>query len=609
MLTVSTNTLCKNLSLSRQALYDRAAQEGWMQVKGRWLIESLPKDLQIRLMAGSGKPERPSKPILLKAATEKSREEARLRAALISLYQSMDMKVEEFVSAYNALEVSRPIHEKLGPVSVATFYRWLKAFREAGADGIVPKWGATPKGSSSLSDLEKSYLEHWYLSPERRTVSHCWRLLREALPSSRATYSACLRHLQSLPKPVVDFYRLGKRKFEALYQPYIDREPELYQPMEQVVSDHHNFDFLVIREGKIFRPWVTVFQDYRSSKILGFCPSIYPSSLSILVALYQMVVQYGVPDLLHVDNGKDYRSRILSGDTWKVRTVKEGGIEEEELVSIQGSCALLGMEVVFCRPYHGQSKGRTERTFGTFCEYFSKNTGTYVGSNTVSRPEDTALFYRKLHRQAKRTDLYRWEDFVLGLEAFVRWWNGNWRGTGKGMEGRTPDEVFASGSRPLKRVDPETIALALTKPYVRRVQKNGVRVAGIDYWAEELFRYARQEVLVRVSLANPEEAIIQDPKGRYLCTARADWFAETRDLAEDNRRVSEARNANLRFIRQYGEKLPSAPQIPFLPEASRELPLAAGAEHQNRSIEPTKKREQPALEGRIKTNLKNPLDL
>ncbi len=603
MLTVSTKTICKKISLSRSALYERAEKEGWIQAQGRWVVGSLPKDIQIRLVAGTSQPDQESKPVLFKTATEKSREEARLRAALLSLYHSTGLAAEEFLLAYNTGELSRPLFEKLGKVSVATFYRWLKGFKESGVDGIVPKWGATPKGSSTLTEIEKSYLEHWFLSPERRTASHCWRLLRTTLPSSQATYSACLRYLHSLPRAVVDYYRLGKRKFEALYQPYIDRDPSLYQAMEQVVSDHHNFDFLVVRDGKIFRPWVTVFQDYRSSKILGFCPSIYPSSLSILVALYQMVVLYGAPDILHVDNGMDYRSRILCGDTMKVRTVNEQGIEEEELVHIQGGCALLGIEVVFCRPYHGQSKGRTERTFGTFCEYFAKNTGTYVGSNTVSRPEDTALFYRKLNKQAKRSDLYAWEEFVQGLEAFVNWWNANWRGTGKGMEGMTPDEVFASGTRPPRRVDPETLALALTRPYVRTVQKNGVRVAGVDYWAEELIRYARQEVLVRVSLANPEEAIIQDPKGSYLCTARANWFAETRDLGLDNRKISEARKANLRWIRQHGLKQGAAP--PSF------LPLAAGAEHQavKPLVQPVTNGEQPAVERRFQIPLKNPLDL
>jgi hypothetical protein len=49
--------------------------------------------------------------------------------------------------------------------------------------------------------------------------------------------------------------------------------------MQQVVSDHHNFDFLVEKDGRLFRPWITVIQDYRSGKVLSWCPSIYPSNL------------------------------------------------------------------------------------------------------------------------------------------------------------------------------------------------------------------------------------------------------------------------------------------------------------------------------------------
>jgi hypothetical protein len=91
-----------------------------------------------------------------------------------------------------------------------------------------------------------------------------------------------------------------------------------------------------------------------------------------------------------------------------------------------------------------------------------------------------------------------------------------------------------------------------------------------------------------------------DPKGKVLCTARADWFAETRDVSGDNRRVSLARKANMEMIQQYGVRNGTAPRIPFLPDTtSSELPLAAGAEHQHEVHKLTAE----------KSRLKNPLDL
>jgi len=553
---VSTSVLAQALGISRAGVIKRAERERWAyrQAKGGklWDFANLPREVQIRLSSETGRERETEEPVVFKAVGEKSRERARDRMALLSIYRASGLRVEDFVIAYNTGDLSPALFGKLGPVSTANFYRWIKAWREDGADGIVPKWGLSVKGRGILTDLERGYLSFWYLDPVRRSVAHCWNLLRHNIPDSEASYPAAMRYLRSLPKPLVDFHRLGKTRFDSLYQPYIDRDPSLYAPMDQVVSDHHCFDFVVVRDGKLFRPWITTVQDYSTGKILGFCPSVYPSSLSILAAFYLMVTRFGAARMIHIDNGKDYRSRILNGATGRVRIVNEHGIEEEELIHLHGAFALLGSVVTFSRPYHGQSKGRMERSFGSIAEYFSKETGTYLGSNTVTRLEEAALIYRAINKQAKRLDIFRWEDFVQAFGAFVAWWNANWRGEGKGLGGMTPDEAFAARSGEPRRVDPETLALALTKPEIRRVKENGVTVGGVDYWAPELFEYSGRDVVVRVPLGKQDEVVVMDPKGRVICTAAANWFAETGNLAADNRKVTAARKANMEAVARWG---------------------------------------------------------
>jgi hypothetical protein len=518
---------------------------------------------------------------------------------VIGVFQTSALKPAEFVEAFNAGLVSRELLLKTGTISLPTLYRWLKG-AESGMDGIVPKWGLAARPGSSLSLIEKGRLEYWYLSPARLSAMHCWRNLLHNLPDSLASYQTVNRYLKSLPEPLTDFYRLGKTKFESLHQPYIDRDPALYDPMDQVVSDHHCFDFLVIKDGVIFRPWITVFQDYRSSKIVGFWGSVYPSSLSIMAAFYRMASEYGAPGLVHIDNGKDYRSKIINGKTKKIKVLNERGIEEEELIHLHGAFGLLHCRVTFSHPYHGQSKGRTERTFGTFAEYFSRETGTYIGSNTVTRHEDAQLFYRAINKKARRNDLYAWDDFVRGIEAFIPFWNARWRGEGKGMGGRTPDEVFYGYRKTPRTVDPETLLLVLTRAETRVVRENGVRAGGVFYWAEELIEYSGREVLVRLPVVNPHSALVMDPKGKIICTARANWFAETGDLAADNERVNRARKSNLEKLGKMGvgrlappekskgfiavaesemnrgKALPMPPG--FCEPAEEELPMAAGAE-------------------------------
>lgn len=575
---VSTATLAAALGVSTQGASARAARERWAYrdtPAGRlWDIAYLPQEIQVKVMRTVDASERGASFEAFKMASEKGRDKGTFRMALISAFRSSGMRVEDFVRAYNSGAAHPALLERLGAVSVPTFYRWLKAYRQEGINGLVARWGSAQRGGS-LSKMEKEYLEHWYLSPEQRSAAHCWNLLRRALPDSTASYAACLRYLKSLPQPLQDFHRLGRTKFDALHQPYVDRDPALVAAMEQVVSDHHCFDFVVTRDGKVFRPWITTFQDYRSAKILGWCPSVYPSSLSIAVALYRMVSEYGAPELIHIDNGKDYRSKVLNGRTGKVKVYSDEGLEEDMEIRIQGAFGMIGADVTFSKPYHGQSKGRMERTFGSFAEYFAKDTGCYVGSNTVTRPEDAALFYRAINKKAKRLDVFPWEDFVGGFESFVRWWNAEWRGAGKGLNGMTPDEAFRSATAAVRPVDKDALLIALSKAEIRRVRENGVRLGGVDYWAPELFEWSGRDVVVRLPIANPDKVLVSDPKGRVICTAIADVFAETGDLAIDCETVGAARKANLEALDRYGvgKKLPPRGTQSIIDVASRAFPL------------------------------------
>lgn len=602
---VSTTAIAAALGQSRQSVLSRARNERWAyrdSGSGKlWALSSLPQDVVVRIAPNvATNREAPANAYTgLKEASEGNRETARLRMALLSIYRSSGLRVQDFVVAYNAGEINLSLLGKLGKLSAPTMYRWLKSWREEGADGVVPKWGLSAQVGSSLSEIERGYLEFWYLAPEKRSARHCYNLLRHALPDSQASYQTALRYLNSLPKPLVGFHRLGQTKFDSLFQPYIERDPTLYAPMQQVVSDHHCCDFVVIKDGQVLRPWITTFQDYRTAKIVGWCPSVYPSSLSIMIAFYRMATDYGLPELIHIDNGKDYRSKVLNGKTGKVRVVNDQGIEEDALIHVHGAFGLLGCDVTFSMPYHGQSKGRMERTFGSLAEYFAKDTGTYIGSNTVTRPEDAQLFYRALNKKAKRLDVYKWEDFVRGFEAFTRFWNANWRGEGKGLDGMTPDEAFKAHTGQIRTADRETLALALTKPEVRRVKENGVTVAGVEYWAQELFEFSGRDVIVRVPLGDPDRVVVMDPKGRVICTAVANWFEETGNLAADNKRVNAVREANLEAIRrfgvgrveppkgkrsfieiaeaEYGDRSPLDFPIPLIPDAEP-LAVAAGAE-------------------------------
>lgn len=596
MKTVSSKELSRILDVTPRSIHRRGKEQNW-QYKDtadgyQWVLESLPMDIQLKV-ASRGElryiPEKASENTLYKEALETSRQVAQDRAALISLYEDSGHNAVMFCRLYNAGKVSGCLLEKLGKVSKASLYRWLKGFREDGIDGLVPKWGMTPGSQNNqLTEMEKGLLEHWFLAPEKRSMQHCWNQLRFSMPGTAASYKVVCSYLRSLPKPYVDYYRLGRTKFNALYQPYIDREPALYAPMEQVVSDHHCFDFVVRKNGKLVRPWITAFQDYRTGKLIGWCASVYPNTITISIAFYRLASAFGIPLMIHIDNGKDYRSHALNGKKKSMKVLDKNGQEEQVLVQLQGLFGMLDVKVTFSEPYHGQSKGRMERTFGSFAEYFSKNSGSYIGSNTVTRPEDSALFFRALNGKEKREDVPEWDEFIQAMEAFIPWWNANWRGQGKGLEGRTPDEVFASLESKARPADRESLIIALSKAEVRRVRENGITLDGVEYWAPELFEWSGRDVIVRRPLDNQEQVLVLDSKGKKLCVAHADFFVETGQLDQDITRVRDARKANMEALKEMGAgrikpdenilEIASREYKETTPDQFPELPLAAGAE-------------------------------
>ncbi|HOV64323.1 MAG TPA: transposase domain-containing protein, partial [Spirochaetia bacterium] len=422
MKAVTTKVIAKALGVPMRGIRKRAEAEHWLyRKKGKvieWEQSSLPQDVVSALassrMESVRKTDVPAPRMggdLLKQAREKDRQKALLKSILLSRFEQSGLRAEDFVAAYNTGSVSASLLAELGSVSVPTLYRWIADKRESGTDGLVPRYGFVKRGARSLDEITRAYLEYYWLDPRRPSIRHAYLNTCDHVGKA-PSYATCKRYLENLPKPLIEYHRLGQTKFDAGNYPYIERNMSLYHAMDQLVSDHHRFDFLVEREGNLFRPWITAVQDFRSAKIVGFCPAVYPNAVTIAVAFYMAVSRYGSAKLIHIDNGKDYRCQVLNGKKGKLVVLNKDGIGEEEEVRIEGAYSVFAERVTFAKPYHGSSKGRMERTFGTFCEYFSREIPTYVGSNTVERPEDAELFFRAINKKAKRHDIYPWEDYV-----------------------------------------------------------------------------------------------------------------------------------------------------------------------------------------------------
>jgi hypothetical protein len=629
---VKTALVAEALGLSRGRVLERAKKEGWPSVRQsgglRWVEYRLPMDVRMALANSppEGTAAEPARaaPAGFVRATEKERRAATFRGVLITEWKDSGLHKEEFIAAYNAGVTDRQTFTELGPVSLRTFYRWVTAFSQKGVDGITPRYSAASGGAGeSLTDTEKALLERFWLKDSRPTMRHAWRLLKENYPGSECGYQTARRYLMNLPQARADYHRLGKTAFTNKHQPFLDQNIWKYQSLDVVVSDHHCLDCVVMYRDKLIRPWVTTMQDYRSGKVLGWCPSVAPSSLSIIAAYYMAVIQYGIPRKLIFDNGRDYRSEILNGKTAAAKVQTPEGWDEERAVYIQGLFSLIGSEVSFTLPYNGKSKGRQERWYGTLKENFSKEIGSFVGGDARERPEDSQLYYRAINGMAKRDDVPSWEYAVNALGSMIAYINDNLPSNGKGMDGKTAAQVFAENlPADVRRADRDTLRLALSRGELRKVRNNVVEINSTPYYHPDLVFYSGRQVMVRSLLLTDEEVMVCDLDGRFLFNARANYFFEGGNLDAATKRLRGAQKLNLLRLAETGTgEVQAEPEYEtmvqvamnkyrqadpvdldaYLGRNEEALPLAAGAEHQTGIP-------GPSAPDKPKRVYKNPLD-
>jgi hypothetical protein len=544
----------------------------------------------------------------LSQLTDKAREAAQNRSALIYEYDRSGLKPADFVDAYNAGQLGATLRKALGDLSTRTLYRWLRERKEAGEVGtqvlaaLAPRYGIKKSGAGvSLSPVERSLLRRFWLVNTRPTMSHAWRLMLNAYPHSRCTYQTAARFLQSIPPAERDLFRLGKKSFDDLYLPYVEQNVNRYMSLDLVVSDHHVLDCVVLYRGKLIRPWITTFQDYRSGKIVGFFPTVKPSSLSIIAAYYMCCIRYGVPKAALFDNGRDYRSKLLNGYKTTAKQFTPEGIEEEVEVFFQGVLPALGTEVRFTKTYSAKSKGRQERYYRLLGEYLAKDIGSYVGSDTTTKPDDAVLMWRSIDGMAKREDIPTWDYFTHAVAAMIEYINDTFESRGKGMDGKTRSHVFNENlPSAVRRVSKEELQQALYRSEVHKCGRNGIKHHGVYYYHPALARYAGQDIVIRNKIITDNEMPVYAVDGSFICTAIGDYFCEGENLKEAIKRVESARKHTLLSLAErgtnevaiaaeqrimietalnaYDDCLPSLESLLGGPEEPQALAMAAGAE-------------------------------
>jgi len=470
-----------------------------------------------------------------------------------------------------------------GQTSVGSLYRWRSKFIRAGKAAEGDPVLAVYLGFTALFDRKKGailfpstdgrmrvnerlrlLIQGLYSRRTRPSGSKVWkRLLAQCVACRQAamaplergfrglykvhrcprcgfelSYSTVLRILREIPPAVKTLGREGKRAFREQYGVYIPRTYQDLRNREIFCGDHHEFDlFVYASSGKLFRPWISAWLDLKTEVLPGWFISARPNSDTIALAYRHAVLPkrdkiMGLSETVYVDNGRDYRSRYLEGNSrpWRMDLgttelfVRAHGIEVLGEERMEGIWRGLGVQTLHTLPANPQAKP-IERFFGTVERDLIQELPGWCGNSPETRPGDILKPLLRQHEdwlagRREETPFLHVAEFALKFEA---WLHERYLRTPHTRLGCAPLDAYEREYGHPVVPSERALDILLMRADRRLVRRNGIEMfeRGRWYWAEELA--GREGTYVEVRW-DPREL------GRILAYADRGFLCEAKNL-------------------------------------------------------------------------------
>ncbi len=375
------------------------------------------------------------------------------------------------------------------------------------------------------------------MAPVQRGFQGLHRLHRCPRCGLELSYSTVLRIIREIPSSVKTLGREGKRAFREQYGVYIPRTYQDLRNREIFCGDHHVFDLFVYSfSGKLFRPWISAWLDLKTEVLTGWFISERPNSQTIALAYRHAVLPkrdkiMGLSESVYVDNGRDFRSRYLEGESRSLGRMELGTTElfaRAHGVKILGGDAMeglwrqLGISSVHTLPANPQAKP-IERFFGTVERDLIQELPGWCGHNPEARPTDVLKPLLKHHEdwlagRREETPFLHIAEFALKFEA---WLHERYLRNPHTRLGCTPledyEREYGNPAVPSERA----LDILLMRAERRLVRRNGIEMfeQGSWYWAEELAGREGTYVEIRWDPRELGKVLVYTDRG-FLCEAK-----------------------------------------------------------------------------------------
>ena len=412
-------------------------------------------------------------------------------------------------------------------LSQATAYRLIKLFRAGGTVmSLLDRKPGRPDWHRTLDEKRESILQtsikSFYLQRNRPTIAQLVRDVQTNClsvglkPLHRRTIVARLDD--------IDLQTRAKRRGEKNIVKATTAVPGVFsagQPLDVVQIDHTKADVFVVDEETrqpLGRPWLTLAMDVCSRMVTGFyltmeAPSRLSTSLCLLHAVFDKSAWLrereidevwpvaGLPKLIHVDNGADFRSRAF-----------------------QRGCQDAGIAIDWRPPGEPRFGGHIERLIGTQMGKLHLLPGT-----TFSNSQELGEYDSQRHAALTLRELERY----IALDVV-----GAYHQSIHSALGRPPIAVWREHEHKIPLRLPQDrlhFWLSFLPEQERTLRPTGIHLFGLRYWSPALSAdvgRSERRLLVKYDPRDMSRIFVRRPSGNFIDARYADLTLPSITLRE-----------------------------------------------------------------------------
>ena len=407
-----------------------------------------------------------------------------------------------FAVLYNGgeVEVEPWVSEQIGTLSVRTLRRWAKALNTQGPASLNAKYG-NRKGTGRIeSDPD---LAQFIIA---MLVGHPHVGAKHVLRGLRVRYEADqVPPYRTVQRFIANWKRDNAQALAAVSNPdaykgkylaAIGNAAEAIKRLNQCWELDSTLADLMLADGRY--NLVGVIDVY--SRRVKLLVSKTSKSSAVAALLRRAILDWGVPEQILTDNGKDYTSRHISR-----------------------VAAALEIDHKTAPPFSPEKKPHIERALGSFSHGILELAPGFIGHNVAERKDIEARrsFAERFGKSGKITLQMSADE----LQAFAdKWAEDIYAKDRHSSLGRSPFEAANEWRGPIRRIEDERaldvlLAEAPSGDGWRTVGKKGISVEGAIFIHEELGPLVGDKVQVRFDPTDLGRVYVFDSKGTYLCVA------------------------------------------------------------------------------------------